>query len=266
MNDGSITPLPDEGAGLGGATRSRPHRRRGGRPLGALCLVLVLVAVVAVVTLVLRDSPASTAAAPDDGRLLVSAPAGEPLRVLFAGDSITDGAFALDPGRDAFPALVEQRLSQDIAVSSKKIGYIGYTTAMVLPAVAGAGPADLIVVELGTNDANHISLDTFRSDYPAMMAALRATSPDAAMVCTGTWHQGALARAMDQVIEAECTAHAGRYVDLDALFDDPANHGPAGAPRLDGTPIDWFHPNDAGHAGIAAAVLGALDLSGLPGR
>ena len=60
---------------------------------------------------------------PPDGRL----------RVLFAGDSLTLGAFALDPDRDAFPALVTAELGRFVGVTTRQIGGNGHTAAMVLP-------------------------------------------------------------------------------------------------------------------------------------
>lgn len=263
---GPSTEFPEPVGGAHGTGRAARRHRFGRRPLFVGVVVVGVVTLAALALVSLRGgsvSPASAGGVAPDAPVVVSAPADRPLQVLFAGDSITDGAFALDPGQDAFPALVEDRLAQHVPVTVQKIGHIGYTTAMVLPAVAGAGQADVIVVELGTNDAFDVTLETFRSDYPALLDALRAQSPDAALVCAGAWHGSGLAREMDEVIAAECRDHGGRYAGLDALFEDPANHGPDGTLRLDGTPIDWFHPNDAGHAGIAEAVLAALDLSEL---
>jgi lysophospholipase L1-like esterase len=160
---------------------------------------------------------------------------------------------------------VVEQLRRHGPVAPTSIGRIGFTAAQVLPDVAPAGPADLVVVELGTNDANNTTLNQFRHDYPAFLDAVRKESPDAALVCVGTWHDGSLARHMDRVIESGCTAHKGRYADLNALFDDERNHGPAGTVRPAGYVADWFHPNDAGHAGIARAILAQLDLSALTG-
>jgi acyl-CoA thioesterase-1 len=238
---------------------------RVGRSAWLAALVAALLAAGVGLVIVRLPGPTTGSASPEPkhGRLVVAARDGRPLRVLFLGDSLTWGAFALRPEEHAFPARVVDRLRRSGPVTEKDVGRIGFTAAMLLPDVAPAGTADLVVVELGTNDANNTTLDQFRNDYPAFLDAVRKKSPDAALVCAGTWHGGSLARNMDRVIESQCTAHNGRYADLNALFDDERDHGPAGTVRPVGDVTDWFHPNDAGHAGIADAILDQLDLSAL---
>lgn len=201
------------------------------------------------------DEPADAQAQP----LAVQRPTDRPLRVLFAGDSITVGAFATSDDRN-FRGLVTAALSAGGPVKDTRIGDSGLTTAEVLPEVAGAGDGfDLVVVELGTNDVAESTPEQFAVDYPAMLDALRQRSPDALLVCAGPWGGPNDERRRDEGIVAKaCTERGGRFVGLVDLYADQANRYPETMVREDGVTVDDFHPNDAGHAAIARAILGVL--------
>ena len=62
-----------------------------------------------------------------------------------------------------------------------------------------------------------------------------------------------------ELIDAAAEA-GGHFADIAPLYANEAYHGPLGRPTWVG-PGDWFHPNDAGHAAIAAVVLRALAIS-----
>lgn len=191
---------------------------------------------------------------PDDG----------PLRVLFAGDSLTAGAFAMTEA-EAFRSLVVDKLDDGGDVEPTRIGDSGLRASDVLPEVPDAGEGyDLVVVELGTNDAAQSSLGAFRQDYPQFLDAVREHSPDAILLCTGIWGQDSgQAREMDRVIKGECENRDGGFVPLGEIYADPSNRGPAGTVRpADGAVLDNFHPNNGGHSKIATAILNGLDVTG----
>ncbi|MBB3677004.1 SGNH/GDSL hydrolase family protein [Modestobacter versicolor] len=203
------------------------------------------------------ETPASLTAADPP----LTRPAGRPLRVLFAGDSITDGAFAIEPGTGAFPALITERLEQDGPVDSTIIGGPGLTAAQVMPEVPGAGPADVVVVEVGTNDELRSTAAQFAVDFPAFLNAVRAQSPSAVLVCLGDWNDTAITAQLDAIMAQECAERDGSFTALSALYRDLSLHGPAGVTRSDGWVTDEFHPNDAGHAAIAEKVLDELGVT-----
>jgi lysophospholipase L1-like esterase len=196
------------------------------------------------------------------------------VRVLFVGDSISAGWFATTPAR-AYPARLldllraadarDGRTSQVLAVPGTR-AVDGLAEVRALPAVPRA---DLIVVEFGTNDYGHLPnpLADFRRAYSALLALLSDTSPTATVTCVSVWAPretpnplGIPGARYDTVIAEACAAlphHQGRYVDISAIYADPAAHGPNGRRVWLGTG-DVFHPNDAGHAAIAAAIYAAL--------
>lgn len=188
-------------------------------------------------------------------------PAARPLRILFVGDSLTVGDYASRRSH-AFPALVAAALRRrgnvDASVRAKVGVKASYWAARALPA------ADLIVLELGTNDFSQELTPpaTFDRDYRRLVANARATSPRATLLCLSIWrsprhayrYRGETLATYNHIVAADC--RDGAYVAISSLFDRRANRTP-GATTLPGTP-DGFHPNDRGHRAIAAAILDAL--------
>ena len=89
---------------------------------------------------------------------------------------------------------------------------------------------DLVVLELGTDDMHVASVTDFEMAFGALVASIQADSPNADLVCAGTW--SATGGLYDAIIQRDCTAAKGRYVSLQALYDTPAYHGPAGGRLL----------------------------------
>jgi hypothetical protein len=127
-------------------------------------------------------------------------------------------------------------------------------------------------VQVATNDfVTDVPVDVYAASYAEVLARLRAASPNAELVCLGAWSDpssvnglGVAAVDYDVAARTACGGEGGRYVDLSAVYLDVRNHGPVGRPTYHG-PGDLFHPNDRGHAEVAAMVLagdGAPDASG----
>lgn len=170
-------------------------------------------------------------------------------RIIFIGDSLTVGLYASDAAH-SYAALVTAALhasAQRIATS-----HAG-TLAVDLQAQQETlqPAAAVVVLELGTND-DHTDMSAFRTHYQALLAFVEAAEPQAQLLCLAVWEMPDNLR--DTVIRALCP---GRYVDVGPIYSTWPDHGPVGRPTAFG-PGDWFHPNDAGHAAIAQAVLAAL--------
>ena len=188
--------------------------------------------------------------------------------VLFVGDSLTAGYYATSEPQ-SFRALTGAWFASDgyptstnLAVPGGKIADAATETAQI----SDAG-ADVAVIELGTNDASGYPTwqptpaDEFEADYRSVLEAVRSARPQARLVLLGVWKEKADRDIYDGIIAALATEYDGCYVNLETLSDDPSLSGPAGRATYNGT-SDTFHPNDAGHQAIAAAVEQAFSWQG----
>ena len=104
---------------------------------------------------------------------------GRPLRILAIGSSSTLGVGASSPDA-AYPAQLEARLSSDWGVSANVVnagvgGETSDTTLKRLLAALAVNPPDLVVWQVGTNDAvGGVDSDAFRANLTAGVAAAQA--------------------------------------------------------------------------------------------
>ncbi len=219
----------------------------------ATALVLTLLAV----TTLLTGCQATTAQEPPARSVAPSLP---PLRVLLAGDSIVDGYYTTVP-EHAFSPLVEASLSKVRDVTQVEVGVSGARAFRVAAAVetdtVGQAPFDVAVLEVGANDVGKSTLREWRAGFTRLLDAVAATSPDAQVVCLGPWNAQRPTRPYLDVLRRLCADDL--VISLGDLFARPGLRGPAGQETYLGTRDD-FHPNDAGHAAIAARVLDGLVL------
>lgn len=172
--------------------------------------------------------------------------------MLITGDSLAAGFFASTDAQ-GFSALVTGALGRVTPTTVSRAHETLSTVSGVTDVPADLG---LAVIELGTNDVGiPTPLADFEAQYAELVGRIRTSSPEAAIVCAGTWT--ADGADYDGIIAGVCTANAGRYVSLADLFATPDFHGPSGRDTFAG-PGDDFHPNDAGHRAIADAVLAVL--------
>jgi acyl-CoA thioesterase-1 len=177
-----------------------------------------------------------------------------PLRVLFAGDSLTGSYFA-----SSTDAGFRSRLMTALGPVELTTAELADQTLTTVSRIVDV-PAnlDLAVIELGTNDvATETPFDQFTNEYRDLLHKITTTSPGAALICAGTWQE--VGERYDAVIEAECQAAGGRYVPLVEIFEADGTRGPAGKQTPFGE-SDAFHPNDSGHQQIADAILAALTV------
>ncbi len=180
--------------------------------------------------------------------------------ILFVGDSIALGMFAFDE-YGCYRSLVAQR----------------YPCMPLTEAAAGArsadvdlesvrtAAADIVVVELGTNDASAhpgtapVDPAVFRRNLRAVAEAARVGNADARLVFLTIWQGPRKRRAYDARIAGVAAAYGRHLVSLAAIKDDPECSGPAGASTFLGVSDGW-HPNDYGHELIARRVGAQIRL------
>lgn len=198
--------------------------------------------------------------APGSAHLAIRPHLASPLRVLFVGDSLTNGYYATTR-QQAFAEQVRAALSADGPVVSFTSATNGGTLSTVAATLVLPPRLDLAIVELGTNDRGRTDIHRFTASYGRLVASIRAASPDAALVCVGAWTTGSRPGddSYDRAIEAQCEASGGRFASL-AGIRGAATVGPLGSPTFQGD-RDSFHPNDAGHAAIAEAIRATLALN-----
>ncbi|MBO0704555.1 MAG: SGNH/GDSL hydrolase family protein [Candidatus Dormibacteraeota bacterium] len=193
-----------------------------------------------------------------------AAPA-QPLNVLYVGASITRGWFATT-STEAYPFVLDRFLQTR--------GRSVHPTVIAQPGVEAAQalgwqlpPAqDVVVVQVVTNDfLRSVPLASFQWSYTTLLERIRATSPQAQLVCMGAWSQPEQANALgsrtsdyDTAVRSSCDERGGVFVRLAQLFIQPGARGPSGRQTPYGF-ADTFHPNDMGQVLIAGEALAGLD-------
>ena len=180
-------------------------------------------------------------------------------KALLLGDSLTDGYYATTADH-SYAAILQGWLSlygYDASSWGWPGGYLVDVDAS-LDAIRASAP-DLAVIEFGTNDAGaHVSTADFEHAYRELLETIRQTRPGSTVIMLGVWKQYPAVRAVyDLIISRLALEYGAQYVSLEDLGDDPTMSGPSGVSVYRGT-SDGFHPNDAGHAALAAAVEDAV--------
>ena len=180
-------------------------------------------------------------------------------KALLLGDSLTDGYYATTADH-SYAAILQGWLSlygYDASSQGWPGGYLVDVDAS-LDAIRASAP-DLAVIEFGTNDAGaHVSTADFEHAYRELLETIRQTRPGSTVIMLGVWKQYPAVRAVyDLIISRLALEYGAQYVSLEDLGDDPTMSGPSGVSVYRGT-SDGFHPNDAGHAALAAAVEDAI--------
>lgn len=209
-----------------------------------------------------QDMQARAEAEADTKLVKVERPSERPLRVMFAGDTLTDGYFATSQG-NGFSQRVGLSLAQGGPVEEVR----GPSVADRRLETLGGFPEvpanlDLAILQLGTLEAGE-SMDTvaFSISYGVALRALKDRSPNAGIACLSVWQStGANAGAYDRIIQEQCQLAGGKFVNIASAFSNTSNHGPEGLPTWTG-PADGFHPNDAGHEAIANVILELVKVS-----
>ena len=179
-------------------------------------------------------------------------------RLLVLGDSSAVGTGVSDMG-DAMAGQLARRLPE--AVAWRVVGDNGLRSDEMLDRYldqAREQPADLIVVLVGWNDCLQLrSTPAFAASTGALLDALRERNPSARLVLVATPQFGRFA-VYPQPLRAVLGAHAAGLSRAAARVA-----GARGVPLVtgfDGVHVasDRFHPDAAGYAGLADAVVEVL--------
>jgi len=176
--------------------------------------------------------------------------------VAFLGDSYAAGAGASAPANGWADRVslqqgwVEKNLSRNLT-SYSTAGEPGGTSYQSRLGALVATGAQIVVVSGGRNDVG-VGATQFRADVRATLAGIHAGLPKATIVVVSPiWgNDPAPARliAVGTIVQAEAARAGATYLDIgEPLAGQATMVGPDGS-----------HPNDAGHAAIAAAVEKAL--------
>jgi acyl-CoA thioesterase-1 len=175
--------------------------------------------------------------------------------VLFFGTSLTAG-YGLDP-EQAFPSLIEKKAkAEGVPIKVINAGLSGETSAGAVRRIDWVlrAPADLVVIEVGANDAlRGLSPDAARANLERVVAAVRAKQPRAKLVLIqmeAPPNYGVAYTRSFRAVYAD-VARKENIPLLPFLLD-----GVAGISRLNQP--DGLHPNLAGERIVADNVWKAL--------
>ncbi|MDV7354480.1 SGNH/GDSL hydrolase family protein [Rhodococcus oxybenzonivorans] len=117
---------------------------------------------------------------------------------------------------------------------------------------------DLGVIELVTNDVSRSEIGAYREKYGEFIGTFRQKNPTATLLCLGAWTiPGGKSTDHEAAARQLCLRSGGYYVQINELFMDPRNRGPANNQSTFGA--DDFHPNNLGQLRIADAVLETMN-------
>jgi lysophospholipase L1-like esterase len=233
----------------------------------ALIIVAPLTLILVVFTLLHTPSPPVTSTVPMGSRSTIQLPARpsptpsasatpRPLLGAFLGDSYAFGHGASEPSK-RWANLVslnkgwsEANLSQE-ATNYSTAGEPHFTSYTArLSAVVATG-AQIVVVSGGRGDVG-VGSAQFRGDVRATFAGIRAGLPKARLIVVSpTWGNDPAPQRMTaliSIVKEEAKRAGATYLDIgEPLFGHSS--------MMD---VDGWHPNDAAHAAIAAALEKAL--------
>ena len=208
---------------------------------------------------------APTAFADNGAEAPLAAPAdGRPLRILAIGSSSTLGVGASSPDA-AYPAQLEARLSRDWGVSSEVVnagvgGEISDTTLKRLVAALAENPPDLVVWQVGTNDAvGGVDPDAFRANLTAGVAAAQARRVPIVLVDPQFYFGIKNLARFQQYVTIIAEVGAAKRVPVFSRFAMmKAWAAKSSATLRAALAPDGFHMDDEGYACFARALAGDL--------
>ncbi len=188
-----------------------------------------------------------------------TAPNGQYQRVLFSGDSLSDGWYASTEDLGFVKLLTNDLSLREQGAEIFHAHRHGYRLQDVTSEFSVPADLDLAIIELGTNDVRkQTSVNDFTSQYIDYLQEITASSPEVQLICVGVYaKQGDLSEDLDKIIRAKCNAFGGTFVRIRDLYDEENLKGPMGNSTWAGD-ADLGHPNDAGHAVITKRIENAL--------
>lgn len=190
----------------------------------------------------------------DDPRLVVQKSTSGTIKAVFLGGSLTDSLFASTEEAGYRPQVVAEL---DAPVDESRGNVTSGRVAAAVTTAKVPPDTNLVVVELGSGDVWKITGEELMGQYGDLMAEVRKSAPQAAIVCLGVWGDKVASSTYDRSIRVPCERVGGHFLSLADLFVTAGMRGPAGAAAYGGTK-DGFHPNDEGYSAIARLILDDL--------
>lgn len=191
------------------------------------------------------------------GFATLSAAEPAPKTILFFGDSLSAGYGLDDPATEAFPGLIQKKIT-DAGLRYRVInsGLSGETTAGGLRRIDWVlrTPVDIFVLELGGNDGlRGLSPAVARKNLQGIIDKVRAKNPSAQIVIAGMTMPTSMGDAYVREFAAvfPALAKTNNAVLIPFLLE-----GVGGVPEMN--LADGFHPNAAGHQIVAEVVWKTL--------
>jgi len=192
--------------------------------------------------------------------------AGDTVRYLAMGDSLTQGVGATDEQTGAFPALLADKWrSAGCQVELSNVGVSGYTAAQVLaeqaPQIESFRPT-LITFQAGGNDiVNAVPIDEYRQNVKTILDKAKTSGARVVVLAQNEWFRSpegqnygsdppAQRDAFDKVLIEEASAHGAEFVDLRSLYKQQADAGQ--------WVEDGIHPTPGAYEAWAAQLATAV--------
>lgn len=190
---------------------------------------------------------------------LISTPsfAASPKTILFFGDSLTAGYGLDDAATEAFPALVQNKITAaGLPYRVVNAGLSGETTAGGLRRIDWIlrAPVDVFVLELGGNDGlRGLPTDVAHKNLQGIIDKVRAKNPSVKLVIAGMQMPTSMGEAYARDFAAIFPALAKSN---DATLIPALLEGVGGIAEMN--LADGFHPNVEGHQRVAATIWKTL--------
>jgi len=177
--------------------------------------------------------------------------AGKDLRILYLGDSISEGFGLSDPGTQAFPALLSEALEEkyEIDVEYENLSVSGsnaYGSWTILHQMDDSEDYDLVVICDGHNDVT----GRFSLQYEALLRAVNDKYPEASVIAV---KENTLERfgytAKEEILETLCSRYGVPLCDMIDFYAE------SGKSYDSVTQSDGLHPNAEGQQLYCEALL-----------
>lgn len=178
------------------------------------------------------------------------------------GDSLTDGYYA-STVNTKFTSVLAKTIENELGYSVKIDGIAKYG-GLLERGVAGAPKIkeknpDLVTIEYGTNDSDPNNSDVTPEAFEDQLNELIDTliednEKPPLIVLVTTWNQGDKAIPFDNVIKKVGEERSLPIADVNHIWKQQDNKGPAGVETLFGESDNW-HPNDKGMKLIADEIF-----------
>lgn len=166
------------------------------------------------------------------------------------------GMAATSPDKD-YVHLLYKKICDKLAASQKKQPKLILPHPIIERDFSRCDPAptansDIIIVQLGDNYRNPLTVEKFQVPYAAMLRALKGNRHPI-IICVSNWDGGTMARMIQRAASMEKVS----FVDMGPISSNPRNRAKSEGHFTHGG-VNW-HPGDRGMAAIANAIWNVLE-------